>query len=171
MSRYRNTGIGTIGAAMLACLLAVPAQAEVDTHKQIYGYIEDVRVMELERNMRGKLDTGATTSSIDAREIEKFEKDDEDWVRFTVVNRDTEERQVLEEPVTRIVHIKRHGKDSQERYVVELDLCIGDRLITEEVSLTNREKWNYPLLVGRNHLAGHVLVDSAVKDTREPSCD
>lgn len=171
MNRYRITGTGTIGAAMLACLLAVPVQADDDTHKQIFGYIEDVRVMELERNMRGKLDTGATTSSIDAREIEKFEKDGEDWVRFTVVNRDTEEAQQLEEPVTRIVHIKRHGKDSQERYVVELDLCIGDRLISEEVSLTNREKWNYPLLVGRNHLAGHVLVDSAVKDTREPSCE
>ena len=171
MSCYRIAGTGTIGAAMLACLLTAPVQADEDTHKQIFGYIEDVRVMELERNMRAKLDTGATTSSIDAREIEKFEKDDEAWVRFTVVNRDTEERQVLEEPVTRIVHIKRHGKDSQERYVVDLDFCIGDRLITEEASLTSRKKWNYPLLVGRNHLAGHVLVDSAVKDTREPSCE
>ncbi len=161
---------------MLACFLAVsflaaPAQAKDKTHKQIFGYIEDVRVMELERHMRAKLDTGATTSSIDAREIEKFEKDDEDWVRFTVVNRDTEERQILEEPITRIVHIKRHGKDSQERYVVDLDFCIGDRLISDEVSLTSRKKWNYPLLVGRNHLAGHVLVDSSVKNTRAPSCD
>lgn len=162
---------GTLTAAMLACFLAAPAQAENDTHKQIFGYIEDVRVMELDHNMRAKLDTGATTSSIDAREIEPFEKDGEDWVRFTVVNRDTEERQVLEEPIIRIVHIKRHGKDSQERYVVDLDFCIGDRLITEEVSLTSRKKWNHPLLVGRNHLAGHVLVDSAVKDTRAPSCN
>lgn len=159
---------------MLACLLIAPAQALAAPdykHKQIFGYIEDVLVMELERNIRSKLDTGATTSSIDARDIEKFEKDDADWVRFTVINRDTEEEQVLEKPVVRIVHVKRHGKDSQERYVVDLDFCIGDRLITEEVSLTNREKWNYPLLVGRNHLAGHVLVDSAIKDTREPSCD
>ncbi len=159
---------------MLACLLVAPSQAPAssdDKHKKIYGYIEDVRVVELERNMRAKLDTGATTSSIDARKIEKFEKNDEDWVRFTVVNRDADESQEIEEPVTRIVHIKRHGKESQERYVVELDLCIGDRRITEEVSLTNREKWSYPLLVGRNHLAGHVLVDSAIKDTREPSCD
>ncbi|WP_410474870.1 ATP-dependent zinc protease [Guyparkeria sp. TX1] len=159
---------------MLTCLLTVPTLTVAgsdDEHKQIYGYIEDVEVMELERNMRAKLDTGATTSSIDAREIEKFEKDDDDWVRFTVIDRDTEESQELEEPITRVVHIKRHGKDSQERYVVELDLCIGDRRITEEVSLTNREKWSYPLLIGRNHLAGHVLVDSAIKDTREPSCD
>ncbi|WP_322521955.1 RimK/LysX family protein [Guyparkeria halophila] len=171
MKGYRIARPGALTAALLACLLVTPAQADEAKHKQIYGYIEDVRVMELERSMRAKLDTGATTSSIDAREIEKFEKDDEDWVRFTVVNRDTDERRVLEEPVSRIVHIKRHGKDSQERYVVDLDFCIGDRLITEEVSLTNREKWNYPLLVGRNHLAGHVLVDSAIKDTREPSCD
>lgn len=65
-------------AALLACLLTAPTQADGDTHKQIFGYIEDVRVMELEHNMRAKLDTGATTSSIDAREIEKLEKDDAD---------------------------------------------------------------------------------------------
>lgn len=171
---HRVARPGELTGALLACLLIAPSLALAapdDKHKQIFGYIEDVRVMELERNMRAKLDTGATTSSIDAREIEKFETHDEDWVRFTVVNRDTNESQELEEPVTRIVHIKRHGKESQERYVVELDLCIGDRRITEEVSLTNREKWSYPLLVGRNHLAGHVLVDSAIKDTREPVCD
>ncbi len=171
MKRYRIARPGALTAALLACLLVLPAQANEDKHKQIFGYIEDVRVMELGREMRAKLDTGATTSSIDAREIEKFEKDDEDWVRFTVVNRDTEEHQIVEEPITRIVHIKRHGKDSQERYVIDLDFCIGDRLITEEVSLTSRKKWNYPLLVGRNHLAGHVLVDSAIKETRQPSCD
>ncbi len=160
-----------LGAAALACAFAVSVQAEDNRHLQIFGYIENVEVAELDRSMRAKLDTGATTSSIDAREIEKFEKDDEDWVRFTVVDRDTDDEKVLEEPISRTVHIKRHGKDSQERYVVELDFCIGDRLITEEVSLTSRKKWNYPLLVGRNHLAGHVLVDSAVKDTRDPSCD
>ena len=171
MKGYRIARPGALASALLSCLLITPAQADEDKHKQIFGYIEDVRVMELERSMRAKLDTGATTSSIDARKIEKFEKDDEEWVRFTVVNRDTEERQVIEEPVARIVHIKRHGKDPQERYVVELELCIGDRLIEEEVSLTSRKKWNYPLLVGRNHLAGHVLVDSAVKDTRAPDCD
>ncbi|MFW6021819.1 MAG: ATP-dependent zinc protease [Guyparkeria sp.] len=171
MSRTRVAGVVKAGIAVLTCALIASVQADDDTHKQIFGYIEDVRVMELERNMRAKLDTGATTSSIDARDIEKFEKDDEEWVRFIVVNRDTDEEQELEEPITRTVSIKRHGKEAQERHVVELDLCIGDRLITEEVTLTSRKKWNYPLLVGRNHLAGHVLVDSSVKDTREPDCE
>mgnify|MGYP006278428931 FL=1 len=157
--------------AVLAGLLIQPVHAGESEQKTIFGYVEDVRVMELGREMRAKLDTGATTSSIDAREIESFEQDGEDWVRFTVVDRDTDERVELEEPVTRVVHIKRHGKPSQERYVVELDLCLGDRRITEEVSLTSRKKWLYPLLVGRNHMAGEVLVDPEVKDTRAPSCD
>ena len=151
--------------------LTLVAPAQAGDEKGIFGYVEDIKVTAIDWVMEAKLDTGATTSSIDARDIEKFKKDGEDWVRFTVVNRDTEERQVLEEPITRIVHIKRHGGESQERYVVELGLCIGDRLIAEEVSLTSRKKWNYPLLVGRNHMAGHVLVDSAVKNTREPSCE
>lgn len=167
-NRFGRLGLG-LAAALMTWSLAAPAQA--GDEKDIFGYVEDIRVMAIDWVMEAKLDTGATTSSIDARDIEKFKKDGEDWVRFTVVNRDTEERQVLEEPITRIVHIKRHGGESQERYVVELGLCIGDRLIAEEVSLTSRKKWNYPLLVGRNHMAGHVLVDSAVKNTREPSCE
>jgi len=154
-----------------AGLFAQPAMAGESEQKAIFGYVEDVRVMELGREMRAKLDTGATTSSIDAREIEAFEKDGEDWVRFTVVDRDDDERIELEEPVARVVHIKRHGKASQERYVVELNLCLGDRRIAEEVSLTSREKWIHPLLVGRNHMAGQVLVDPEIKDTRAPSCD
>ena len=36
--------------------------------------------------LTARIDTGATTSSIDARNIEPFERDGKRWVRFEVIN-------------------------------------------------------------------------------------
>ena len=155
-------------AALTALVLATSAQA--GDGKQIFGYVEDVKVMELGWVMKAKLDTGATTSSIDAREIEPFEKDDADWVRFKVVDRDTGTVSWLERPVERTVGIKRHGRDSDTRYVVSLTFCVDNMEIEEEVTLTSRKGFNYPVLVGRNHMAGRIIVDPAERFTDDPDC-
>ena len=102
--RTRNLLIRTghaLSAALLTIILVTSAQADND--KEIFGYVEDIKVMELGWVMEAKLDTGATTSSIDAREIEPFEKDDDDWVRFKVVDRDTGTEAWIERPVERTV--------------------------------------------------------------------
>ncbi|WP_066185124.1 MULTISPECIES: RimK/LysX family protein [unclassified Guyparkeria] len=147
--------------------LVAPAQAD---DKEIFGYVEDVKVMELDWVMEAKLDTGATTSSIDAREIEPFEKDEEDWVRFKVVDRDTGTEAWLERPVERDVKIKRHEGKSDHRYVVSLTFCVDNMEIKEEVTLNNRDGFNYPVLVGRNHMAGRIIVDPEERFTDDPDC-
>lgn len=157
------------GLAVVLLTLALVAPLQAD-NKEVLGYLEEIRLMELGWVMEAKLDTGATTSSLDAREIEPFEKDDEDWVRFKVVDRDTGTTSWLERPVARTVGIKRHGGKSQTRYVVDLTFCIGNLKIKEEVSLTNREGFNSPVLVGRNHMAGRVIVDPAEQFSSAPDC-
>lgn len=156
-----------LSAALLTFALVAPAQAD---DKEIFGYVEDVKVMELDWVMEAKLDTGATTSSIDAREIEAFEKDDEDWVRFKVVDRDTGTEAWLERPVERDVKIKRHEGKSDHRYVVNLTFCIDNMAIEEEVTLNNRDGFNYPVLIGRNHMAGRIIVDPEERFTDDPDC-
>lgn len=158
-----------LAAALMTLALVAPVQA--DGEKKIFGYVEDIKVMELDWVMEAKLDTGATTSSIDAREIEPFEKDDADWVRFKIVDRDTGTESWLERPVERKVAIKRHGRDSQTRYVVNLTFCVDNMPIEEEVSLTSRKGFNYPVLVGRNHMAGRIIVDPAERFTDDPDCE
>ena len=157
-----------LSAALMTFALAAPLQADDD--KEIFGYVEDVKVMELDWIMEAKLDTGATTSSIDAREIEAFEKDEEDWVRFKVVDRDTGTEAWLERPVERDVKIKRHEGKSDHRYVVNLTLCVDNMAIEEEVTLNNRDGFNYPVLVGRNHMAGRIIVDPEERFTDDPDC-
>jgi hypothetical protein len=128
----------------------------------IIGAVERVTFRELPFPADARIDTGATTSSIDARRIKAFERDGEPWVRFEVLSRMSEEKIVLEKPVTRIAHIEQHGKD-HKRYVVRLAMRIGEEsdFVVREFTLRSRKFFDYPVLIGRNVLEGVFLIDAA----------
>lgn len=50
-----------------------------------WGWIEQSWLMPERMQAKAKLDTGALTSSLDARNIHRYKKDGERWVRFDVV--------------------------------------------------------------------------------------
>jgi len=75
---------------------------------------------------------------------------------------------VIEKPVSRVVQIKRHGKTSQDRYVVKMRLILGERSQVVEVSLTDRSQFIYPILIGRNFLRDYYIVDVGAKLTSKP---
>lgn len=142
--------------------------------KRIMGWVENVYLPPSNTKLKAKLDTGAKTSSIDARDIEPFEKNGEPWVRFKVV-RNGREAYVdkhgrhhpakpdidltFERKVARVARIKRHKRKSMERYVINLPLIIGGREYEPEFSLTNRRKFIYPVLLGRRFLKEIAIVD------------
>ncbi len=151
--------VNTVGwlAVIVLCLGALPAAAAV-SQKMLLGWVEHVAIAGVP--VKGKLDTGAKTSSLDAREIRFFERDDRDWVRFSFQTRDPRNPEVvLERPVVRFVRIKRHVRKHQRRAVVEMNVCIGGRQLTAEFSLINRDRFLYPVLLGRRALKDIVLVD------------
>ncbi|WP_236254390.1 ATP-dependent zinc protease family protein [Mucisphaera calidilacus] len=131
----------------------------------VIGEIETLRIVDVDVVMPARIDTGATTSSLDARDIKQFERDGERWVRFTLVDPETDKKSELERPIARIVSIKRHGADDQERPVVEMKLQMGSRVYKREFSLTDRSAFTYPLLIGRNVLAGTAVVDVTLQNT------
>ena len=51
-------------------------------NQPIFGLIEKVILQPDNLLMNAKMDTGALTSSLDARNIKKFSKNGRDWVRF-----------------------------------------------------------------------------------------
>ena len=116
-----------------------------------------------------KLDTGARSASINARNIEMFDRDGEPWVRFDVINK-AGKAMALELPQYRDVTIKRHYGGKEERPVVLLDICIGKVRKVTPVSLSDRQGFLYPLLVGRRYLSGSFAVDARRKFTVEPEC-
>lgn len=158
-----RTAYTALGAALALSLVMTAAHG-----KSIFGWIERVKLENAAMTLEAKLDTGAETSSLHAPDAETFERDGDTWVRFTVEDAEGEEH-AFERPLSRTVRI-RSAAGVTRRYVVTLSLCLGDIARQAEVTLADREELSYPMLIGRNFLDGHILVDSGPKFTRDPAC-
>lgn len=109
--------------------------------------------------IKAKMDTGARTSALHADSIEIFSRKGEDWVRFDVTG------EAADAPWHEArLHDRRVVRSSngvgEERCFIMTTLSLAGRAWRMEMSLTNREKMELPLLVGRNALAGRMLVDA-----------
>jgi len=140
----------------LLSLLALPVMAAEPT---LYGRYENIALPELGETLKAKMDTGAYTVSLSAKDIEMFTRDGEEWVRFRLATKDASGK-VYEHKVSRISKIKGRAEEEDEgdapevskRPVVDLELCLGDVKRTVEVNLVDRSHFNYPLLVGAKAL-------------------
>ncbi len=136
---------------------------------QVFGWLEWSYLEPAHIRVKTKLDTGAKTSSIHATDIEVFDRDGNKWVRFRVPFRmkagtSSKKRDVFfERPVVRRVRIKEHDRAPARRYVVNLDVCLGGITFTTPMTLADRSRFNYPLLLGRVALQGRAAVDPAQK--------
>ena len=172
--RWLDDGPGVPFRIILATsvlFVAVGVKADdAETPKQIFGWLERVLVTDHAISMRGKLDTGAKTSSLHATNITRFTRDGIDMVRYDV--EDPREKRVftLESALVRTVAIKEKGAKSSIRPIVEHWLCIGDIARVVEVNLVDRGRFNYPLLIGRTALADIIVVDPGESFTRKPTC-
>lgn len=164
---------------VLLLSLLMPCGLSLAAEKSVYGLNEYVRLPELDGVLAAKLDTGAKTASLGARNIKRFKRNGETWVRFTIGD-DGENATPLEKPLARISKIKRRagdfdpdeGKTYTARPVIELDVCMGKTLRTIEVNLTDRSAFEYPLLIGSDALKRFgALVDPSLKYAAgQPGC-
>jgi hypothetical protein len=137
--------------------LAIPAGT------LLIGEVEHVLLGSELMLQKARIDTGATTTSVGIASLENFERDGEKWVRFTIRDRLTEEEMEFERPLLRTVRIKRHGVDSDRRPVVRMRITMGKLRRNVDVTLNNRDAYDYPVLVGRNFLDGRAIVDVSRK--------
>lgn len=104
--------------------------------------------------VRGKIDTGARSSSLHASEIESFERAGAEWVRFKTID-DME----CEAPVIFMKRVKSSNGIHAKRYFIEVTaMTLDDKEHDLLVSLTCRAAMNCPLLLGRRALK-EFLVD------------
>ncbi|MGO2131348.1 MAG: retropepsin-like aspartic peptidase RloA3 [Halomonas sp.] len=167
-----------LSASLLALglgLMSAPGTLLADeTSDQVVGWVEKVTVEPWGVEVKAKLDSGALTSSLDARDIKLFEKDDQEWVRFRLRLDDVGSEETLsvnlERPLYRDLTVRGAG-GRDERPVVLLEVCVGDTRYEEQFSLRDREEMHYPMLLGRRTI-GHLGLLS-VKETflTEASCD
>jgi len=149
-------------------LAASPAQAG---KKDIFGWVEHVLVGESQLDLQAKLDTGADTSSMHASKIRRYRSEDRKlWVEFRLSDGSSGRTIRYKKKLVRYAYIKEHEGPSQKRPVVNLAICLGDHEKEIEVSLADRSGFQYPVLLGRNALEGHVIVDPGQRFTAKPTC-
>lgn len=169
---YRRREASTRRAiTTLVVLLTVtaPFAALPESEKHVAGYVEQVRIHPGQLSMAAKIDTGAENSSLDARNVERFTRGNESWVRFSLRN-EAHQSAVIELPVHRIARIRRHGGRVEEREVVMLGICLGPVYRTVEVNIVDRSGLDYPMLIGRSFLDGVFLVDPSERFLLAPDC-
>lgn len=167
----------TFVVALVTFFTATNVYAGLSEKRIIVGGIENVRIDEVDAVITAKLDTGAKTSSINARIIELTD----DYVVFEIISKDEETENVkLKKKIERFVRIK--GKNSHDgtdenddktirRPVVIMEFCIAGQLIECEVNLANRSNLKHDLLIGRNMLEkGQLIVDVSKSFTTNPNC-
>ena len=140
-------------------LSIIPLIQLPDGDLHIFGGVEHVMVNPLGVTYEARMDTGATTCSMNALDIQLFERDSKKWVRFYVIDPKTKDKVKVERPLVRTASIKRHGSEDQKRPVVQMDMSIGKTRRVVEFSLTDRTKYEYPVLIGRNYLIRMALID------------
>lgn len=154
-------------------LLAGPLMAKNEAH-HTYGYVEKATLVDKNLTLSAKLDTGAKSASLNATNITEFAVDGKPYIRFTVPTKDNKEY-VFESPYIGKVKIKVRENEAHpglsahapiKRPVVMLNVQLGEQVRAIRVNLTNRKRFIYPLLLGRDAIiAFNGAVDPALTFT------
>lgn len=144
---------------------AVPSVDKLGSHleisgKTIMGYIEWVLFEPEGLIVPSRVDSGATTSSLHAEDLEEFERDGNPWVKFTITDAETDQVFHFEREVVRFVRIIQHEIEAQRRPVVMMEIKSAGIRQRAEFTLADRSNFQYPALLGRNILADYILIHS-----------
>ena len=131
------------------------------------GWLEPITIIldSQTLSLQAKIDSGADHSSIHAKHIKRFNKNDEPWVKFTTVN-----EWVIESPIYREAKIKTKLVGFNDRPVVLLEVCLGGIQRKIEMNLVDRAHFTKPMLIGRSALSGFVIDPNETLLTCEMSC-
>jgi hypothetical protein len=135
------------------------AKEQPQTDKQIVGLREQALIAGLNIVMQARISTNVPNSVVDARNIQMFERNGEEWVRFTIYNPDTKEPHVLERKRLRFQTVQSANPTPDRRPVVEIRFTIGKLTQRGEFILADRSDSEFPILIGRNLLRDVMLVD------------
>jgi len=144
----------------LFAMISVPGEA---AEKLSIGAVEEIILLPWGARLPARIDTGATTSSLDVCDI----KVEGRFVSFTLSDRcggHKVRRELVEWTEVRTT------EGTERRPVVMVDICLGPKIIKTHVTLNNRSKMGYPFLVGRKTLRGKFIVDVSRKNILPPHC-
>ena len=128
---------------------------EVSDNKMVVGQLEHIWVDPPGISLTGRIDTGTTSNLLRVDALGTFERDGDDWVRFSLRLPGKQ----TDEPLTIEREVSRYSRTSTRRPVVKLRLRLGDVLDSFEFILVDRSDNDHAVLLGRNFLKDVALVD------------
>jgi len=127
------------------------------------GLVEDVIILPWGVKLPARIDTGAATSSLDARGLTI--KDN--IAEFRLPKKVGGLR--LRLPIIEWQTV-RSAEARDRRPVVEIEICLGSKQLRTQVNLNDRSKVKYPLIIGRNVLTENFVVDCMKSHCAPPKC-
>ncbi|MEZ4648367.1 MAG: RimK/LysX family protein [Candidatus Eisenbacteria bacterium] len=132
------------------------------TQRPLAGWREWVALPDLGiESVKAKLDVGARTSALHAFDVEPFDEDAVEKVRFKVhpvQGRDDIEVRCVA-PLVGKRSVKNSGGVVEVRWVVRTSLRVGAQEWPIDLTLTNRKRMRFRMLIGRAAMRGHLLVN------------
>jgi len=130
--------------------------------KLTVGALEFCSLPDLEiKNLHMRVDTGAKTSSLHVDNIQEFDRKGKRWVSFDIHPdyHHVEEVVRREAKVKSMRTIKMANEVSEKRYVIDTRIILKNHEWPIELNLTDRSNMTYLMLLGREAMAGRVIVD------------
>jgi hypothetical protein len=155
--------VGLIVLLVLTALFLLVAEKGNAEEKITIGEVEDVVLMPWRVKLPARIDTGAATSSLDARDL----KVKNNMAEFKLPKKYGGLQ--LRLPVVGWLDV-RSADFKEKRPVVEIMFCLGPKLIHTQVTLNDRSTVRYPLIIGRNVLKDNFVVDCMHSNCLPPSC-
>ncbi|MGV2829696.1 ATP-dependent zinc protease family protein [Myxosarcina sp. GI1(2024)] len=128
----------------------------------VIGWREIIALPELGIDkIKAKIDTGARSSALHAFHIEKLQRDDKKIIRFQVhpLQRNSKTTITTEAELLEYREVRNSGGVAQLRPVILTTIELGRQTWQIELTLTNRDVMGFRMLLGRQALRHHFLVD------------
>ncbi|HQY22150.1 MAG TPA: RimK/LysX family protein [Gammaproteobacteria bacterium] len=111
--------------------------------------------------IKAKIDSGAKTSALYASDLRPFHRHGELFVQFFV--HPLQRTQKFETACTALVTDQRtvmnSGGHKELRYVITTTIALGKMTWEIDITLTNRDPMTFRMLLGRDALKGHSIID------------
>ncbi len=131
------------------------------SHPEIIGWRERISLPDFGiENIPAKIDTGARTAALHAVDQTVFEIDGERWVEFMIPVQNHRSPNRVRTRVVDEREIKNTGGVPERRLIVRTQLLLGRHRWQIDVSLANRAKMEFDLILGRTAIRRRgILVD------------
>lgn len=135
---------------------------KADGAKEVIGWREWVQLPDLGVfETKAKVDTGADSSSLHAFNVQRFEKDGEDYVRFEVHPKQRSRKPTIqcEAPLAMDKKVKNPGGRSELRPVIRTKIVVAGVELDALVNLTSRDEMGFRMLLGRRTVRSKFVID------------